>query len=232
MKQLFKLIVQIARQNPDPEEMIRLNGFFVPVDPQSWSNDLDLITNVGLGNNQREERMAALQQALQTQIQVYGQYGAQNGLVSMTNIRNTLSDILGFAGIHNADRYYQPMNPQIEQQLQMMAMQQAQMQGQGQGQGMDQAQAYIQAEGMKAQTRAQVDMQKAVMEHQRKIMEMASSDDLKRDEMAQKLLTDAAKILGQYGTQVDVARIQQEQMMPRQGQVMPGQMMPGQMMPQ
>lgn len=226
MKQLFKLIVQIARQNPDPDEMIRLNGFFVPVDPQSWSNDLDLITNVGLGNNQREERMAALQQALQTQIQVYSQYGAQNGLVSMTNIRNTLSDILGMAGIHNADRYYQPMNPQIEQQLQMMAMQQAQMQGQGQGQGMDQAQAYMQAEGMKAQTRAQVDMQKAVMEHQRKIMEMASSDDLKRDEMAQKLLTDAAKILGQYGTQVDVARIKQEQMMPRQVQMMPGQMMP------
>jgi hypothetical protein len=74
----------------------------------------------------------------------------------------------------------------------------------------------MQTEQMKAQTRAQVDMQKAAMEHQRKLMEMAASDDLKRDEMAQNLLVDAAKILGQYGTSVDVARVRQEQAMPRQ----------------
>jgi hypothetical protein len=34
--------------------------------------------------------------------------------------------------------------------------------------------------------------------------------------MAQNLLVDAAKILGQYGTSVDVARVRQEQAMPRQ----------------
>ena len=39
----------------------------------------------------------------------------------------------------------------------------------------------------------------------------AASDDLKRDQMAQDLLVDAAKIYGEYGTSVDVARIQAEQ---------------------
>jgi hypothetical protein len=39
----------------------------------------------------------------------------------------------------------------------------------------------------------------------------ASEDDLKRDKMAQDLLVDAAKIYGQYGTAVDVARVQAEQ---------------------
>jgi hypothetical protein len=38
-----------------------------------------------------------------------------------------------------------------------------------------------------------------------------AEDDRKRDEMAQDLLVDAAKIYGQYGTQVDVARIKAEQ---------------------
>ena len=211
MKQMFKLIAQIARQHPNPDEMIRIDGNFVVVDPRSWTSDLDVITNVGLGNNQREERIAALQMTLQMQMQIWQAYGPTNGLVTMTGIRNTLADILGMAGVHNADRYYNQMNPQIEQMLMMQAQQAAQ----GQQQQSDPNMAYMQSEAMKAQTRAQVDMQKAAMEHQRKLLEMANTDDLKRDEMAQQLLVDAAKILGQYGTNVDVARIRAEQAAPR-----------------
>jgi hypothetical protein len=73
----------------------------------------------------------------------------------------------------------------------------------------------MQAEAMKAQTRAQVDMQKAAMEHQRKMIEMTAKDDLERDRMAQDLLVDQAKILGQHGTSVDVARVKAEQEMQR-----------------
>jgi len=40
-------------------------------------------------------------------------------------------------------------------------------------------------------------------------------DDLERDQMAQDLLVDAAKVVGQYGTNVDVARIKAEQNAPR-----------------
>ena len=213
MKQMFKLIAQIARQHPNPDEMIRIDGNFVVVDPRSWTSDLDVITNVGLGNNQREERIAALQMTLQMQMQIWQAYGPTNGLVTMTGMRNTLADILGMAGVHNADRYYNEMNPQIEQML-MMQAQQAQ-QAQGQQQQGDPNAAYMQTEAMKAQTRAQVDMQKAAMDHQRKLLEMANNDDFKRDELAQQLLVDAAKILGQYGTSVDVARVRAEQAAPR-----------------
>jgi hypothetical protein len=213
MKQMFKLIAQIARQHPNPDEMIRIDGNFVVVDPRSWTSDLDVITNVGLGNNQRDERIAALQMTLQMQMQIWQAYGPTNGLVTMTGIRNTLADILSMAGVHNADRYYNEMNPQIEQML-MMQAQQAQQAAQGQQQT-DPNMAYMQAETMKAQTRAQVDMQRAAMEHQRKLLEMANNDDFKRDEMAQRLLVDAAKILGQYGTSVDVARVRAEQAAPR-----------------
>ena len=213
MKQMFKLIAQIARQHPNPDEMIRIDGNFVVVDPRSWTSDLDVITNVGLGNNQREERIAALQMTLQMQMQIWQAYGPSNGLVTMTGMRNTLADILGMAGVNNADRYYNEMNPQIEQML-MMQAQQAQ-QAQGQQQQGDPNAAYMQTEAMKAQTRAQVDMQKAAMDHQRKLLEMANNDDFKRDELAQQLLVDAAKILGQYGTSVDVARVRAEQAAPR-----------------
>lgn len=133
--------------------------------------------------------------------------------MGLANIRNTVADMLASSGVRNSERYFRPITPEYEQQLMMQAQMQEQMQGQNAN---DPNAAYLQAEGMKAQTKAQVDMQKATMEHQRKLMEMASSDDLKRDEMAQDLLVQAAKILGQYGTSVDVARVQAEQNRQRQ----------------
>lgn len=212
MRQMFKLIAAIARQHPNENEMMRIDGQFVPVDPRSWTNDLDIVANVGLGTGKHEERIVALNSTLQMQMQIWQAYGPSNGMVTMTGIRNTIADLLRLQGIYNADRYYNQMNPQIEQQLMMQAAQQAQ----ATQQQADPNAAFMQTEAMKAQTRAQVDMQKAAMEHQRKLMEMAQSDDFKRDEMAQDLLVQAAKILGQYGTNVDVARVKAEQNAPRQ----------------
>lgn len=209
MRQMFRLIAQIARANPNPNEMMRLDGQFVPVDPRSWTNDLDLVTNVGLGNNRREDRIAALQMTMQTQMQIWQSYGPQNGIVTMTGIRNTLADILGMAGIHNADRYYNPMNPQIEQQLMAMAAQAAQ--GQQQQQPSDPNAAFLQAEQMKMSARVQADMAKTQLDAEK----MRMDDDLERDRMAQDLAIKAAELLAKTGVQLDLNAIKREQQMPR-----------------
>jgi len=60
---------------------------------------------------------------------------------------------------------------------------------------------------MKAQAKMQSDMAKLQLEQQKAAMD----DDRKRDQMDQDLLVDAAKILGQYGTQVDVATVKAAQ---------------------
>jgi hypothetical protein len=209
MRQMFNLIAKIARANPNPNEMMRLDGQFVPVDPRSWTNDLDLVTNVGLGNNRREDRIAALQMTMQTQMQIWQAYGPTNGIVSMTGIRNTLADILGMAGIHNADRYYNPMNPQIEQQLMAMAAQAAQ--GQQQQQPSDPNAAFLQAEQMKMSARVQADMAKTQLDAEK----MRMDDDLERDRMAQDLAIKAAELLAKTGVQLDLNAIKREQQMPR-----------------
>lgn len=210
MRQMFRLIAAIARANPNPGEMMRLDGQFVPVDPRSWTNDLDIVTNVGLGNNRRDERIGALQMTMQTQMQIWQAYGPQNGIVTMTGIRNTLADLLAMAGIQNADRYYNPMNPQIEQMLMMQAAQAAQMQ-QGQAQPSDPNAAFLQAEQMKMSARVQADMAKTQLDAQRLQME----DDLKRDQMAQDLALKAAELLAKTGVQLDLNAIKREQQMPR-----------------
>lgn len=205
MRQMFRLIASIARANPNPDEMMRLDGQFVPVDPRSWTNDLDMVTNVGLGNNRREDRIGALQMTMQTQMNIWQAYGPQNGIVTMTGIRNTLADLLAMAGINNADRYYNPMNPQIEQQM-MMQAQQAAMQ-QGQAPQADPNAAFLQAEQMKTSARVQADMAKTQLDAQRIKME----DDLKRDQMAQDLALKAAELLSKTGVSLDLNAIKREQ---------------------
>ena len=203
MKRLFGIMLRTAIKYTDEEQSMRVNGQFVQVDPRVWQTDMDIGINVGLGTGREEEKQAALMQAFQIQQQIYTTYGPFNGMVSLTNIRNTLSDMLASAGIRNSDRYFAPITPEIEQQLLAM-QQQAQAQ---QAQGTDPNQAFLAAEQMKAQTQAQTDMAKLQLEQQKLMMD----DDRKRDQMDQDLLVDAAKVLGQYGTQVDVAAIRAAQ---------------------
>ena len=213
MRDLFGIMLRLMNKNVDEEQMMRMNGTFIPVDPRVWDSSFDVTINVGLGTGREEEKNMALNQALQMQTMVYQNYGPMNGLVSLTNIRNTLADQLAISGIRNADRYFAPITPEIEMQMLQM-QQQAQAQ---QGQAPDPNAAFLQAEQIKAQVKMQSDMAKLQLDGQK----AAASDDLKRDQMAQDLLVSAAKIYGEYGTSVDVARIQAEQDKARMPQGMP-----------
>jgi len=209
-RDLFGLMLRLLQKNMENGAMMRMNGRFQPVDPKAFDIDMDISINVGLGTGREEDKTNALSMALQQQTMVYQTYGPMNGLVSLTNIRNTLADILASSGIRNADRYFAPITPEIEMQLLQMQQQQQAMMAQ-QGQQQDPATAMVQAEAMKAQTRAQVDMTKAQMDNERKMHEMAMKDDLERDKMAQDLYVDAATLAGQYGQALDLAKIKAEQ---------------------
>jgi len=214
MRRLFKIMHKLIRQHADGETMMRLHGSYEPVDPRSWKADMDVIANVGIGTGGEVEREMILREVLQHQMQIWQNYGPQNGLVTLTQIRNTLADIMAMGGLQDADRHFQPMNPQTEQML----MQQAAQAAQGQGEQSDPNAAFVQAEGMKAQMRQQTDMaklqldaQKAMAEEQRKRAELAADTDLDRDKMVQDLAIEVARILGEYGTQVDVESIRARQ---------------------
>ena len=245
MKRLFQLMLHVAVKNSPDEQMMRLNGEFIPVDPSVWDIDMDMEINVGLGTGKEDVKAAALMQTFTTQQQIWQTYGPSNGLVSMTQMRNTLSDMLALSGLKNADRYYAPMTDEKEQQLIAAQQQQAAQAGQ---QGDPMAEALIQAETIKAQAKLQGDqmrmqgkmqgdqikmqssmqvkaaeMQSAqgreLQELQLKYRELQAGDDLNRDKMNQELLIEAAKILGQYGTAVDVERVRAMQAAPRMGNI-------------
>jgi hypothetical protein len=218
VSQLFKLMLKLTIENCDKEEMMAISGGdYMAIDPRSWNKEMDVTVNVGLGTGREGERLGALQKALEMQVQIFSNYGMQNGLVGMTEIRNTLADMLALGGLRNINRYFKPMSSEQEMALQ----QQAQAQ-QGE-QPMDQAAAYLQAEQLKAQAKSQTDMAKLQIDAQKAI----ATDDRQRDQMDQDLLVKAAEIYGKYQTNVDVAGVKQAQAQPRYPQDTPVQAVTG-----
>jgi len=214
--QLFKLMLKLTIENCDKVEMMAISGGdYMPVDPRSWNKEMDVTVNVGLGTGKEGERLMALQQALDMQVQIFTNYGVGNGLVGMTEIRNTLADMLALGGLRNIDRYFKPMT--VEQEMQMQSQSQ-----QGE-QPMDQSTAYLQAEQLKAQAKSQSDMARIQIDAQKAV----AKDDRERDQMDQDLLVKAAEIYGKYQTNVDVAGVKQAQAVPRYPQESPAQAVTG-----
>ena len=209
MKQMFKLMLNEMVKNSNEEEFMRMNGEYVPIDPRVWNTNMDITVNVGLGTGKEDAKAAALGQALGMQMQVWQSYGPQNGMVTMTQIRNTLADMLAISGVRNADRYFMPLTPEIEQQIIQKQQEAAQQAQQAQT---DPNQAYLEAEQMKVESKAQTDMMNAQLNAQKAV----AQDDLARDKMDQDLILKSAELMARYKADVDKNEIQQMQAQQRQ----------------
>jgi len=224
MKRLFSGLLRLAMQNQLPDRMVRLRGKFVPVDPRGWDANMDVVVNVALGGGTDESKVAVLTTILQKQEQILQQAGMENPLVSLSQYRNTLAQILALSGFKDASQFFNdpaqmpPMPPQQPKPSPEEMLAQAQM-------------ASIQA-----------DIQKKAAELDLRREEMVRKDDLQRDQMEADLLVKIAEMQARYGAQIDVAQIRssmerdreamrQMQMMQRQPvpQVMGANMAPGPM---
>ena len=221
MTQMFRLLLKLSQRHPDPQAMMRIRGQFVPVNPATWDADMDMVVNVGLGTAGKDRKAAVLREALQLQLGLIQQAGATNGLATLTNVRAVVQDILEDAGLYNVERYFQPMEPQREEVITALQQQVAQLTQQLQ-QGPDQSAAFLQAEQMKVQGRMQETERKEQSRLQIEQMKMmadaqrdAREDDRLRDADDAKVILEAARILGEYGIQVDQQQIAAAQAAPR-----------------
>lgn len=200
MRRLFQQILKLMAKHSAKAEMLRINGTYVPMDPRIWDADLDAVVNVGLGTGREDQKTAALSQIFGIQMQAIQAFGPQNPLAGLTQVRNTLADMLATNGISNADRYLLPIQPPAP----------AQPQGQqppAPDPGAAQAQAIVQAETIKAQAKMASDQQRMQLDFAKAQMQ----DDRERDRMLQDMEIAMAQIAGKYGIAVDSARIKAQQ---------------------
>ena len=189
MKRLYKGLLKLIATYQDEERVIRLRNNFVPISPDTFNVNMDVITNIALGTGGTQERLALLGQISQIQQQLLEMLGPNNPLVNAENFYNTLVTTLELGGIKDINRYFtdpaqwtpppeEEPEPDINQQLIQVQMQE------------------IQSNITKKMAELDLEREKMVRE-----------DDRRRDESEANIELKAAELLARYGAQVDTAKI-------------------------
>ena len=189
MKDLFTLVNNLVIKHQNAQDVFRLNGKFVPVDPRYWNADKDLVCNVAISKSSDEEKFAILGSLAGKQEQILQTLGPSNPMVSLQQYSNTLARMIEMAGFKDPESFINTEVPPLPPTPQETKP--------------DAAELLAQAEAQKAQVQAQ----KAIIDAETDRMKIIMDDDRQRDIEEAQIRLKAAELIGKYGTQVNIAEI-------------------------
>jgi hypothetical protein len=198
MKKLFKGILYLMTTHQDKPRMVRLRNEWVQIDPRVWDASMDVNVNIGLGNGDNNEKLAALNLIMQKQEQIMAQFGPMNQIASLPMYIRTLQKAIELSGNKDASSYFNTLPADFQ---------------------MPQEPAKPTPEEVLAQVQAQsiqADIQKKAAELELKREQMIRDDDYRRDQLAQDLLLKKYELELKYGTQISTAEIEARQAMDRE----------------
>ena len=190
LKAMFKTVNNLVIKHQNAQDVFRLNGKFIPVDPRYWDSDKDMVVNVAISKSSDQEKFGVLTQLATKQEQIMQLLGPQNPLVSMQQYANTLTRMIELAGFQDAQSFINtevpPMPPMPQEPPQP-----------------DPAALLAQAEAQKAQVQAQ----KAIIDAETDRMKIIMDDDRQRDIEEAQLRVKALELQAKYGAQINIAEI-------------------------
>ena len=167
LRDLFGIAHALTLKHARQQEIVRLRGNWVPVDPRQWRERKDMSINVGLGTGNKEQQMMVLNNIIQYQMQLL-----PLGLATPLNLFNSLAKLTHNAGFKTPEEFWsnpsnappqQPPGPPPEVQLEMAKLQDSQQK----------TQAEMVMEQQKLQAQAQADAQKAQVDAMLKEQQLA-----------------------------------------------------------
>jgi hypothetical protein len=196
---VFQKMLRLSMRHLDRLQVIRTKGEILPVDISVFDPDLAAEVNVGIGTAGFEQRLMTLNFILGKQEQIMQAYGMDNPFTSLTQIYNTLEDIVEMGGLRNPGRYFSVVTPQMEMEI---AQKQAEAAAQAaqeaaENQPMDPSVALLQIEQLKAKIKQLEIMSQArqkELELEHKALKDMEDLDIRRDEMVQRRVIELRKI--------------------------------------
>lgn len=167
-RDLFRLMLKLCSQYQCKEDIVKLRGNWVPVNPRDWRNGFDTVLNVGLGTGSKDQQVRHLIMLLQQQ-----QFGLQIGTASPSNVFQAQTELAKALGYKNGSKFFaEPRQGQAMPNPKAQAQQ-------------AETQAMVQVEQMKAQLKAQTDAQSkhAELQLERERMAMQAEVDRNRQEV-------------------------------------------------
>lgn len=168
-RDLFRLMLKLVSQYQAREDIVKLRGEWVPINPREWRNGFDVSINVGLGTGNKDQQVQHLMVLGQQQ-----QFGLQIGTVTPRNVYETQAELVRALGFKSADKFFtDPQsgqvppapNPIAAQTQAMLQVEQAKARAAAEVEQIKAA-ASAQVEQAKLQLQAQIEQQKAAAQQQ------------------------------------------------------------------
>lgn len=159
---LFSIVHELISKHQQKQDVIKLRGKWIDVDPTSWSTKRDVRISVGVGAGNKESMLAALSMQVQEQIGLI-----PAGIVKPENIYETMVEKAKLQGFPNPAKFWtnpQDAPPQPEQPNPELLKLQSEQQ---------KTQAQLQADAQKTQATLSADMQKAQIDAEIEAQKMA-----------------------------------------------------------
>ena len=171
VRHMFKAIYNLIQRYESDKKVIRVQNVYHQIDPASWTSDLDVDIEVGIGYGDQDIRLNNLSSFASLVEKVAQQ---TQGIITPENIYSLVREIAEEMGIKNVDKFINPPPPpeQQEPSLQEQA-------GQAQAQAMLMTAQAAQKEAEASIQEAQVKMGKLEVER----MEVEQTLILKREEL-------------------------------------------------
>lgn len=212
-RDLFRLMLKLVSQYQQKEDVVKLCGKWVPINPREWRNGFDIAINVGLGTGSKDQLVAHLTMLGQQQAQ-----GLQIGICTPQNIYETAKEFTKAIGFKSQDKFWtdpaqnqQPQKPDPETIKAQAQIQIEQMKAQLQAQA-DQAakETELTLERERMQMQAQVDTHRQQVEAEQKAAEAALQRELEQMKIEAQMQLEQFKAQMAQETALAVARINAE----------------------
>ncbi len=171
---LFRKLLRLTIKYQHKARVVRITGNqFVAMDPNFWHADMDVETDVGLGNGSKTEKIMSLQDVARRQEAIIAQMGPQNPYVTPGQYAQTLHDLARETGLSSSTDYWNPpqMADMVAQQMAQQAAQQP-----------DPKQMEIQAKQAESQAKLQLRAQESqakIAQDERKNQAQIAADERK-----------------------------------------------------
>ena len=103
---LFRGLLQLVCAHQDYKRTLRLRGTVKTVDPRSWSADVDLQVNVGVGRGKQMQRVSSLMTILAKQQETFKEMGPGNPIVGFDHISYTTAAIIREMGFSDPSKFF------------------------------------------------------------------------------------------------------------------------------
>lgn len=172
VRDLYRGVLKLLKKHQPKERMVRLRNEWVPMDPRTWNDEMDVTVKVGLGNAAKERQIGRYMGLAQQQKEVLMTMGPNNPMVGLQEFYNTQAELVRAAELGDVERFWkdpamQPPQPPAPPPPDPK---------------MIEAQAKIQLEQMKAQADAELERQKAEIDVQLQQQKAAADLQAKREQ--------------------------------------------------